>query len=95
MHLLRPALIYGGYGTRDYLRQLGFDTWDWFINWQWDQMPDGPQRLDLFQQELRRLLATPISQLVDLVDSNWSRLLHNRQRLEYIIKNYKDVAFLK
>lgn len=93
MHLLRPALIYGGRGTRDYLKRLGFDTWDWFIDWSWDQYADGTERLHHFRQELKRLLDTPISTLIALIDANRSQLINNRNRLLHIVENYQDNPF--
>lgn len=88
IHLLRPALIFGGRGTKLYLERLGFDTWDWFIDWSWDVMPDGEERFNAFLAEIDRLMSTPITSLTSLIEKNQNSLLHNRKRLQQLIENF-------
>lgn len=91
MHLLRPAVICAGRNTRDYLQALGFDTWDWFVDWSFDSEPDDQTRFEKFQQELTRLLNTPLHTLIDLINQNQDRLLYNRDRLFWLINNYDSI----
>jgi hypothetical protein len=91
MHLLRPAVICGGLNTRQYLLDLGFDTWDWFIDWSFDSVRDSSRRFVRFKQEVQRLLDTPLDQLVKLINDNQDKLLYNRDRLFWLINNYETI----
>jgi hypothetical protein len=91
MHLCRPALIFGGQGTREYLISLGFDTWDWIIDWSFDSEPDKIVRFSKYLNELERLLNLPIQILVDLIVKNQDKLLYNRNRLFWLINNYDSI----
>jgi hypothetical protein len=91
MHFLRPAVICGGQGTRRYLKDLGFDTWDWFVDWSFDLEANDAIRFQKFLQEIERLLNTPLRKLIDLVEENQDKLLYNRQRLFYLINNYDTI----
>jgi len=91
MHLLRPAVICGGLGTRQYLLDLGFDTWDWFVDWSFDSEPNDSIRFQKFLQEIERLLNTPLEKLIKLVVQHQDKLLYNQQRLFYLIENYNDI----
>jgi hypothetical protein len=91
MHLCKPALIFGGQGTREYLISLGFDTWDWIIDWSFDSEPDKIVRFSKYLNELERLLNLPIQILVDLIVKNQDKLLYNRNRLFWLINNYDSI----
>lgn len=91
MHLLRPAVIHGGRNTRDYLLALGFDTWDWFVDWSFDSEPNDRIRFDKFLAEVKRLLNTPLDDLIRLINKNQDRLLYNRDRLFWLINNYDTI----
>jgi hypothetical protein len=91
MHLLRPAVICGGRNTRDYLLALGFDTWDWFVDWSFDSEPNDQLRFQGYLSEIKRLLGTPLQQLKDLIYQNQDKLLHNRDRLFWLINNYNAI----
>jgi hypothetical protein len=92
MHLLRPCLVFGGHNTRQYLKDLGFDTWDWLIDWTFDSEQDPIKRLLKYCEELERLLAIDIDVLKNLIDKNQSTLFHNRDRVFSLIENYgKDI----
>jgi hypothetical protein len=91
MHLLRPAVICGGKNTRDYLAALGFDTWDWFINWEFDSEHDDEVRFRGYLKEIDRLLNVPLQQLKDLIYQNQDKLLYNRDRLFWLINNYNTI----
>lgn len=91
MHLLRPAVICGGRDTRDYLLALGFDTWDWFVDWSFDSEPNDKLRFQGYLNEIEKLLDTPLQQLKDLIYQNQDKLLHNRDRLFWLINNHSDI----
>jgi len=91
MHLLRPAVICGGQNTRQYLLDLGFDTWDWFVDWSFDSEPDDELRFQGYLNEIERLLNTPLLQLKELIYQNQDKLLHNRDRLFWLINNYNII----
>jgi hypothetical protein len=91
MHFLRPAVICGGQGTRQYLLDLGFDTWDWFVDWSFDLESNDSIRFQKFLQEIERLLNTPLEKLIRLVVQHQDKLLYNQQRLFYLIENYNDI----
>lgn len=89
MHLQRPALIFGGKGTRYALRKLGFDTWDWFINWKFDTIDDPFEAFETYLLELDRLLNIDIETQKFLIIKNADRLKKNKNRLFYILNNYQ------
>jgi len=88
MHLMRPALIFGGYGTRQKLNQLGFDTWDWLINWDYDSEPDPKKSFVMYMKELKRLLSTDIKDIIRLLDQHNQSLINNQNRIFELINNY-------
>lgn len=90
MHLMRPALIFGGTGTRDRLRELGFDTWDWFIDWTFDHVDNKQKSFLLFKKEIERLLSTDIKNLEKLLRDNKKFLIHNRKQIFKLVNNYRD-----
>jgi hypothetical protein len=90
MHLMRPALVFGGHNTRQYLRRLGFDTWDWFIDWSFDSEKNNDKAFQMYKTELHRLLNTPIEELQKLITDNKKSLLHNRRHIFKLINNYLD-----
>jgi hypothetical protein len=91
MHLLRPAVICGGKNTRQYLLDLGFDTWDWFVDWSFDSEHNDQKRFKGYLREIERLLNVPLQQLKDLIHQNQDKLLYNRDRLFWLINNYNTI----
>jgi hypothetical protein len=92
IHLKRPALIYSGPGTRDMLQKLGFDTWDWLIDWSFDKPDCEKEGFNLFLKELERLLNLDIDYLKDLLLTNQNKLEHNKTNLIRLINNYNQSA---
>jgi hypothetical protein len=90
IHLCRPALIFGGPGVRDDLVRLGFDPWDWLINWDYDKSFNTGDRHQAFHRELSRLLALDLNEIKFLLEKNKDSLIHNKNRIQHIVKNYKN-----
>ena len=93
MHLMRPALIFGGLNTRQRLQDLGFDTWDWLVDWSFDKESDWCLRSDLFLEELHRLLNLDLDYIKQLLNENKDKLIYNRNRVLDLIENYSDDAY--
>lgn len=93
MHLMRPALIFGGLNTRQRLQDLGFDTWDWLIDWSFDKELDWCLRSDLFLEELHRLLNLDLNYIKQLLFENNDKLIYNRSRVLELIENYADDSY--
>jgi hypothetical protein len=91
MHLLRPAVVCGGHNTRDYLLALGFDTWDWFVDWSFDSEPDDELRFQGYLNEIERLLNISLEELIALINQHKDKLLHNRDKLFWLINNYDTI----
>lgn len=92
-HLMRPALIFGGLNTRRRLQDLGFDTWDWLIDWSFDTELDWCLRSDLFLKELHRLLNLDLDYIKQLLNENKDKLIYNRNRALDLIENYADDTY--
>jgi len=90
IHLCRPALIFGGPGIKQDLIRLGFDTWDWLINWDYDNIVNTVERHQAFHYELSRLFALDINEIKFLLEKNKDSLIYNKNRIQHIIKHYKD-----
>lgn len=88
MHLKRPALIYSGKGTRAMLKNQGFDTWDWLIDWSFDSEQSTDRGFELYLKELNRLMSLDLSHIKKLLEKNKHNLDHNRQNLIKLINNY-------
>lgn len=93
MHLMRPALIFGGLNTRQRLQDLGFDTWDWLIDWSFDKESDWCLRSDLFLEELNRLLNLDLNYIKQLLHKNKDKLMYNKNRVLELIENYADDSY--
>jgi hypothetical protein len=88
MHHFRPAVIHGGHNTRLYLQYLGFDTWDWLVDWSFDTIKDHDQRFQGYIAEVCRLLSIPLTEILDLMENNKDSLIHNKNHVEYLLTNY-------
>jgi len=91
MHLMRPCLSFGGPGTRIRLKQLGFDTWDWLIDWSFDEEQDYEKSFKLFLLELSRLCEMNLQYLKELLVKNRPSLEHNKKHINFLIKNYNQI----
>ena len=91
MHLMRPALIFGGPGTRDYLKHFGFDTWDWFIDWSFENYTDPNDYLKYYLREIKRLLDTDINELKNLLEKNKDALEHNKNQVFKCLAEYNKI----
>jgi hypothetical protein len=85
---MRPALIYGGKGTKQKLNDLGFDTWDWLINWEYDNQDDPRTSFLMYLKELKRLLSIDIEDIKDLINANKHSLINNQNRIKELINLY-------
>lgn len=88
-HLMRPALIFGGYRTKEKLNQLGFDTWDWLIDWNFNYESDSKESFKLYLKELKRLLSFPVEYHVELIVQNKQSLINNQNQIFKLINNYE------
>jgi hypothetical protein len=93
IHMLRPAIVFGGHNSKSYLNSLGFDTWDWLIDWTFDKEKNPYLRLNLFLKEIDRLLSIDLKDLKSIIESNIDKLNFNRERLKYLIENYDKNLF--
>lgn len=88
MHLFRPALVYGGTGSRKALASMGFDTWDWLIDWTYDLPENKDRSFEMYLNELNRLLSIDITEIKSILSKNKKALLHNHRQIFKIINNY-------
>jgi hypothetical protein len=93
IHMLKPAIVFGGHNTRVYLKNLGFDTWDWLVDWRFDQEVNPYLRFSKFLLEIKRLLSLDIEEIKQLLNKNIDALMYNRKRLFYLIENYDKDLF--
>lgn len=93
IHFRRPALILGAPRTRSYLKALGFDTWDWLINWDYDSIINPDERFRAFSTELDRLLRTPLEELKARISEHQDKLDANYARLMQLIDEYGEMDF--
>ena len=88
MHMYRPALIYGGLNTQESLKRLGFDTWDWLIDWSFDKEKKGNESFQMYLEELNRLLNTDIEKIKYLMKKNKKSLIHNKKQVVKLLNKY-------
>lgn len=88
MHLYRPALIYGGLNTREALKRMGYDTWDWIIDWSFDRETDPDLSWQMFEKEIHRIMNMDIEDIKNLMKQNKKSLLHNQKHVLKHIKTY-------
>lgn len=91
VHLKRPVIAYGASGIRDYLAQWGFDTWDWLIDWDFDQEHDNGKRQEKFKKELTRLFAIPLGELKQILDMHRDKLEYNATHIQALINDYPNI----
>ena len=88
MHMYRPCLVFAGYKSRDTLKKLGFDTWDWLIDWSFDDEPNNEKAFNMFLNEIKRLQKYTISELKHILLENRQKLIHNNEMLFQLLKDY-------
>lgn len=90
-HLQKPFVLCGGQNTKQYLVDLGFDLFDWLIDWSFDSIADPDHRYQGFIYEIDRLLHIPLQDLVDLIDRNKASMIHNQNHIQHLIVNYHTI----
>lgn len=90
-HWQCPVIVNGGYRTRDYLKNLGFDTCDWLFDWHFDSYECPDQRQNGFLAEVERLLHMPLENIKSLIEANRSSLVHNQLNIRRLICRYSQL----
>lgn len=88
MLLKKPFIVYGSECFLEYLRQMGFYTFNDYWNEYYDGY-QGPQRLAKIIEVIDLLSAEPLSVLADMLEHMTPLLEHNHRLLQEQTYNYK------
>lgn len=73
----RMFIVLGPVGVLSLLRSKGFVTWGDFVDESYDQIPDARDRFRAVVDQVRRICDRPLSEVVQYLKQNQSRLEHN------------------
>lgn len=82
MRMLQPFVIYGSVGTIAYLKELGYDVFDDFIDHRYDTVDDNKLRMQMVVSEIQRLSV--------LSQEAWTNILYNR--LDRLVSNFNKAV---
>lgn len=93
---LHPFIVLGRCGLLKYLKDLGFKTFDNFIDESYDEEEDDEKRFFMVMKEIQRLCDLPIEEIHKLYYDNLDTLLHNKKvLLSYSNENERELFFKK
>ena len=84
---LHPFIIVGGKGSLKRLRQLGYKTFDGFIDESYDKESDSTKRMAMVAAEVKRLCSMSKEEIHNWYWSMEEILYHNRERTLNIHKD--------
>lgn len=90
---LQPFIMMGNPGSLKKLKELGFKTFDPFINESYDNIIDNAERFSLIEKEILKLSRLNIDEIHDWYMSIKDDLYYN-QKLLYSYKNYNPLCNL-
>jgi hypothetical protein len=82
---LQPFLMFGNYHTLRKLRDYGFKTFGPFIDESYDEETDPVKRMDLLEQEIKKLAGMDINQIHTWYHSIIDVLVYNQQHLKTFV----------
>ena len=86
--LLKPFITLGAKGCNKFLKeQLGFELFEEYINYDFDDIDDLELRVDMFAQQVVRLSELPGNELDTIYQNLLPKLQHNRQRVFDLIRS--------
>lgn len=81
MVVLQPFIVFGAHGYLKYLRSLGFETFDGFIDESYDDIQNNEERYLKLCNEVERISNLPLEELHNWYISIKEKLIHNRKHL--------------
>lgn len=88
---MQPFLFASFPGALQFLRELGFRTFDGFIDESYDLETDATKRMIMIGNEVERLCSMPIEEIHDWYWAQWEILQHNQLTLKRFWKTYPSV----
>lgn len=87
----QPMLLLGVNGTLQTLRNLGFDTFDDIFDNSYDEEEDVYKRVVMFFEEIDRIAAMNINELIFLKQDMYTRLEANKQVYKKLYEKYQTL----
>lgn len=88
---MQPFLFASFPGALQFLRELGFKTFDGFIDESYDLETDATKRMIMIGNEVERLCSMTKQEIHDWYWSQWDILQHNQHTLKMFWKTYPSV----
>ncbi len=85
-----PFILLGNVNTLSYLKELGFKTFDKWIDESYDLEPDHHIKIDKVVNELNKFKNKSVQELVDIRKEMYEVCLFNRNKFVEIIKEKYD-----
>jgi nucleoside-diphosphate-sugar epimerase len=85
-----PFIVLGNVNTLSYLKDLGYKTFDKWIDESYDLEPDHHKKIDMVVAELNKFKTKSIQELIDIRKEMYDTCLFNREKFIEIIKNKYD-----
>jgi hypothetical protein len=81
LYNFHPFIVVGRPHLLKYLKEIGFKTFDWLINEEYDNIEDNDKRMEYIVYEIQKLNKLSLQELHDKINENFDSLLHNHNLL--------------
>ena len=87
----QPFMVVGNYGTLEYLKEKGFETYPELFDESYDLIKNHNERIEFIINEVKRLCEMNVDKLQKIYESVFSKVIHNRN----IIRHWESDEFLE
>lgn len=93
--MFHPIILCGNKGSLRALREMGFRTFSSFIDESYDEIENGPERLDAIKLEINRLANLSEADFCEGILSIWPSIAHNAKHTNVMLKEIQKLELEK
>ena len=91
MYQFHPIIVVGRPHLLKYLKDIGFKTFNWLINEDYDNIEDNDKRMEFIIYEIKRLNKYSLKDIHEIIQNNFDDLLHNYNLMNFFGKNIHKI----
>ena len=84
LYQFHPFIVVGRPHLLKYLKEIGFKTFDWLINEDYDNIEDNDKRMEYIVYEIQKLNKLSIEELHMKINENFDSLIHNHKLINLL-----------
>jgi GTPase SAR1 family protein len=91
LYQFHPFIVVGRPHLLNYLREIGFKTFDWLIDETYDTIEDNDLRMEAIIKEIKKLNKLELDEIQLIIKQNFDKLEHNHTLLNNLGKQTKTI----